>query len=50
MDTIIELFNRDSKTFFIFMLAIIPTTIYIGWSIKNLMITFAENKKGGEYK
>jgi len=45
-----ELFNSDEISFFLFSLAIIPISIYLVWSIKNLMKEIVQNIKGGEYK
>jgi len=50
MNNILNAFYSDKESFFIFLLAIIPILLYLGWSIKNLMQTIIANTKGGEYK
>ena len=50
MNNILNSFYSVDESFFIFLLAIIPILLYLGWTLKNLMQTIIANMKGGEYK
>jgi len=41
---------EGNERFFILMLAMIPTIVYLIWSMKNLYNTIRVNQKGGEIK